>query len=74
MIWYLRFSHVVCVCRANFMVSKKTVPWNGSHLKVNIKSVKGSKCLLFGTAVDRISTLAIEIPTGLALLSEQQLA
>ena len=58
-IWYLRFSHVVCVCRANFMVSKKTVPWDGSHLKVNIKSVKGAKCLLFGTALDRISTLAI---------------
>ena len=60
---------MACVCRANFMVSKKTVPWDGSHLKVNIKSVKGAKCLLLGTAVDKISTLAIENSHGFSFVT-----
>src|SRR5258706_11411611 len=58
---YLRFSHVVCMCGANFMVCKKTVPSNGSHLKVNIKSIKEAKCLLFGTSKDRMSTFVTPI-------------
>src|SRR5258706_1603784 len=58
---YLRFSHVVCMCGANFMVCKKIVPSNGSHLKVNIKSIKEAKCLLFGTSKDRMSTFVILI-------------
>ena len=58
--WYLRFSHVVCVCRTNFMVSKKTVSSGGSHPKVNIKSVMEAKCLLLGTARNRMLSLVTE--------------
>jgi len=65
---------VMHVCRANFMVCKKTVSLDGSHLKVNIKLTKETECLLFGTAADRMSTFVIIISTGLPLLFEQQFA
>ena len=52
------------VCRANFMVCKKTVSLDGSHLKVNIKSTKEAGCLLFGTAADRMSSFVIMIFHG----------
>jgi len=32
---------------------------DGSHIKVNIKSTKGAKCLLFGIAKDVIPTFAV---------------
>ena len=50
---------MMCVCRANFMVCKKTVSLDGPHLKVNIKSSKEAKCLVFGTTKNRISTFVI---------------
>ena len=49
------------MCRANFMVCKKTVSWDRSHLNVDIKSTKEVECLLFGTALDRMSTFVIII-------------
>jgi hypothetical protein len=61
---YLRFSHVICMCRANFMVCKKTVPSKGSHLKVNINLTKGAKCLLFGTTKERMPSFVILISHG----------
>ena len=61
---YLRFSHVICMCRANFMVCKKIVPSKGSHLKVIIKSTKKAKCLLFDITKDIISSFVILISHG----------
>ena len=58
---YLRFSHVICMCRANFMVCKKIVPSKGSHLKVIIKLTKEARCLLFGPTKNRISGLVTPI-------------
>ena len=49
----------MCVCRADFMVCKKTVSLDGSYLKVNIKSAKEAKCLVFGTTKNRIPTFVI---------------
>ena len=46
------------------MVCKKIVPSKGSHLKVIIKSTKEAKCLLFGTAKNRISTFVTPISHG----------
>ena len=51
---------MVCVCRANFMVSKKTFSSGGSHPKVNIKSVMEAKRLLFGTAKNRMLIFVTE--------------
>jgi len=44
------------VCRANFMVCKKTVSLDVSHFKVYIKSTMEVECLLFGTEIDRMTT------------------
>ena len=46
------------------MVSKKTVSSGGSHPKVNINSVMEAKCLLFGTAKNRMLTFVIEFSHG----------
>jgi hypothetical protein len=54
----------MCVCGANFMVRKKTVPFKGSHLKVNIKSAKEAKCLLFGAAKSRMYSFVVIIFHG----------
>ena len=53
-----------CVCRANFMVCKKTVSLDGPYLKVNIKSTKKAEWLLFRTATDRMSTFVMIISHG----------
>ena len=50
---------MMCVCKANFMVCKKTVSLDGSHLKVNIKSAKEAEYLVFGTTKNRIPTFVV---------------
>ena len=63
---------MICVCRANYKVCNKTVPPNWHYPKVNIKSTKRAKCLLFGTVRGKISTFVIQFPTNLPLFSEPQ--
>ena len=43
----------MCMCRAGFIVCK-TVPWEGSNFKVNIKSTRDTKGLPFGTTKNRL--------------------
>ena len=52
---------MIPVCRAIFEVCNKTVPLDGPHSKVNIKSTKDVKCLFFGTVKDKMATFVIKI-------------
>ena len=50
------------------MVCKKTILSNGSHVKVNIKSTKEGKCLLFGATKNRIPAFVILISHGFSFV------
>ena len=71
---YLRFIHVICICRANFMVCKKTVPSEGSHLKVIIKLKRRLNVCYLAQQRKGCLPLLYQFHTGLPLSFEQQFA